>query len=233
VALPVKLILRSRGKKLAEYENDFLFTHFGFSGPGVLDISRHWIREKMCHPRESGDLSPGFPTKSFGNDSLILEACFLPEETEEGFLRKIIRERETRPGRQVKTFLSEFLPQRFVEVILKKTGVREDTVFNQLAKESRQSLLNFLFKYPLPVTGALGYQKAEVTAGGVDLAEVQRRTLESKYQPGLFFAGEMLDVDGRIGGFNFQWAWSSGVVAGLGAAEKIKSGVAFPRFGVL
>lgn len=202
--LPVKLTLRKNQKSIAEYEGSFLFTHFGYSGPAALNISRHWLREK-------------------DKAALSMEASFIPEMTEEDFQKKLMFKIESRPGNQVKDWLYEALPNRLAEVILKKAGAAPSTVFNQLTKEERQKLLKYLFRCPLEVTGTLGYEKAEVTAGGVDLAEVQRKTLESKKQPGLFFAGEILDVDGRIGGFNFQWAWSSGVVAGLGAAQKLKT----------
>lgn len=209
LTLPVKLTLRAQGKKIISYEGSFLFTHFGYSGPVALDISRHWIREMGDHKE--------------------IEASFLPEQTEEAFQETLLREIKKWPNRQLTTFLNEWLPKRVTEVILKKVqavdarlkyaaSTSEGVVFNQVTKEARQALLKYIFRHPLQVTGTLGYEKAEVTAGGVDLAEVHRRTLESKLQPGLFFAGEILDVDGRIGGFNFQWAWSSGVVAGLGAA---------------
>ena len=96
---------------------------------------------------------------------------------------------------------------------------------SQLDRESRQRLIEKCVKYPLDVTGVLGYSKAEVTAGGVDLAEINSKTLESKLVPGLFFAGEILDVDGRIGGFNFQWAWASGYTV---AQALIKNNYSLP-----
>ena len=102
------------------------------------------------------------------------------------------------------------MPQRLADVLLKKSGVEGHCPVNQLRAEARRRLMDNCLQYPLDVTGALGYSKAEVTAGGVDLAEINPKTLESKLVPGLFFAGEILDVDGRIGGFNFQWAWASG-----------------------
>jgi hypothetical protein len=92
---------------------------------------------------------------------------------------------------------------------------------NQLNKQARGRLMDSCLQYPLDVTGALGYSKAEVTAGGVDLAEVNPKTLGSKLVPGLFFAGEILDVDGRIGGFNFQWAWASGHMVGEALNKQI------------
>ncbi len=90
---------------------------------------------------------------------------------------------------------------------------------NQVSKSQRQDLIRELFHSVLPISGDMGYAKAEVTAGGIDLKEIDRLTLESKLQKNLFLAGEILDVDGRIGGFNFQWAWASGFTAGKAAAK--------------
>jgi predicted Rossmann fold flavoprotein len=204
ITLPAHLTLRVKNKKAAEYQGSFLFTHFGFSGPVVLNISRHWIAE------------------SIHENAPEIEACFLLHEPEEKFQARLMHEITNRPGRHLRELLNGLLPQRFVEVIFNKVGIDPYTVFNQLTKDQRNLLLKYLYRHPLEITGSLGYEKAEVTAGGIDLAEVDRKTLESKLRPGLFFAGEILDVDGRIGGFNFQWAWSSGVVAGLGASEKVK-----------
>ena len=106
--------------------------------------------------------------------------------------------------------------------LMKKAGISESLKLNQLTRENRETVLQSLFSFPLSITGVFGYQKAEATAGGVNLDEVNSKTLESKLQPGLFFAGEILDVDGRIGGFNFQWAWSSGVVAARGVLLSLR-----------
>ena len=202
VSLPVGLTLWVDGKKEAFYEGPFLFTHFGFSGPAVLNISRHWIRQRKAH-------------------SVKLEANFLPFEKEDYLLNTLMHEIEKNPARLVKRFLSAKLPERFVETLLKKAGIPDSLILNQLKREARETLVRSLFHFPLSVTRALGYLKAEVTAGGVDLRELNSRTLESKIQPGLFFAGEILDSDGRIGGFNFQWAWSSAVVAGHGVVKRV------------
>ncbi len=202
LALPVTLSFWSGGKKRAAYTGDFLFTHVGFSGPSALNISRFWIRSK-------------------DEEGAKVVASFLPRETEETFREKIAKETEKSPRNTIKNFISQFSPQRFAETFLKKLGIPEISILNQLKKTDRENLIRSLFHFPLRVTGDLGYRKAEVTAGGVSLAEVDKATLESKLQPGFFFAGEILDVDGRIGGFNFQWAWSSGVVAARGIAKAL------------
>lgn len=203
LTLDAHLILWVQNKKAEEYTGSFLFTHSGYSGPVVLNISRHWIRAKK---------EPG----------TRITASFIPQIKEEVFQPRLMDQIQRKPNRPVKGFLTEFIAGRLAETLMKKAGIPDDTLFNELKRENRERLLTLLFRCDLGVTGAAGYQKAEVTAGGVPLSEVQRRTLESKLRPGLFFAGEILDVDGRIGGFNFQWAWSSGMVAGTGIAEKFK-----------
>ncbi|MBI1975979.1 MAG: NAD(P)/FAD-dependent oxidoreductase, partial [Candidatus Omnitrophica bacterium] len=169
--------------------------HFGFSGPAALDISRHVARSKQLEDYE-------------------IQANFVPQENEESLKKKIALFDARRGKKLLENFLrSEFsLPERFVKTLLKKVGT-----------EARNKISQSLLAYPLPVSGVVGYKKAEVTAGGVDLNEIHHSTMESKRVPGLYFCGEILDVDGRIGGFNFQWAWSSGVLAGRGASQSLVS----------
>ncbi len=202
VSLPVRLTLWAGDKKQISYEGSFLFTHFGFSGPVVLNLSRHWIRSKE-------------------NSTVKVAANFLPGITEERFREKLEVDTRWYPKESLKKFLTPTLPERFVEIFLRRQSVPENVILNQLTREQREKLIRALYHSPLSVTGAVGYKKAEATAGGVDFKGVNPKTLESKLQPGLFFAGEILDVDGRIGGFNFQWAWSSGVAAARAIAEKL------------
>ena len=109
---------------------------------------------------------------------------------------------------------AQYFPERLAEILLKKHGTDPRMRLDQMSKKDRVSFIRSLFRWPVEVVGSQGYEKAEVTSGGVDLKDVDAKTLESKHCRGLFFAGEILDVDGRIGGFNFQWAWASGSVAG-------------------
>lgn len=171
ISLPAWLSFYKNGKKIWEGTDSFLFTHFGFSGPSALNISRHFAGAR---PQED--------PKIFAN--------FLPGGT------KI-----------------SSLPDRFLEVFLKKVGMHKN--------ENPKRLIHLLSHYPLEVSGVFGYKKAEATAGGVDLKEIKASTMESKKVEGLYFAGEILNVDGRIGGFNFQWAWSTGAVAGQSAAKSL------------
>ncbi len=192
ITLNAELTLWLNAKKHKTFRDSFLFTHFGFSGPSALNISRYWVRNQK---------------------SAKLTANFLPEIKEDDFENKLMEAAKSNPAKLFRNFLSENFPDRFADVIIKKAGIPESVKLNQLTRENRASLIKTIFSSHLSITGVYGYQKAEVTAGGINLDEVDSKTLESKLQKGLFFAGEILDVDGRIGGFNFQWAWSSGTVA--------------------
>ncbi len=199
IALPVAMTLWTGGRQTTTVSGSFLFTHVGFSGPAALDISRHWLRTpKSRHPE--------------------LTASFLPEQAPEGAREMMAAARAEHAQRTVKRWLAERVPERLAEVLLDKASVPPSTVWAQVTTAQREALVRWLFSAPLSVTGSLGYAKAEVTAGGVPLAGVHHRTMESRLVPGLYFVGEILDVDGRIGGFNFQWAWSTGVVAGRSMA---------------
>jgi predicted Rossmann fold flavoprotein len=189
ITLEARLTLLADGKKYFSCRDSFLFTHFGFSGPTALDISRHFLQTQ-------------------GKKQII--ANFIPDYNENSLQLSLAQVQRDTPRKTLRNVLIELIPQRLVDVILKKAGIEASLPMNQLNKSSRQNMINKCVQYPLDVTGVLGYSKAEVTAGGIDLAEINPKTLESKLAPGLFFAGEILDVDGRIGGFNFQWAWASG-----------------------
>ena len=193
VTIEAQLTFISEGKKCFCQRDGFLFTHFGYSGPVALDISRHWLKTK-------------------GPKQMIIN--FLPDYNEHSLREYLCRTRENAGHKTIKNVLTDLMPERLVEVILKKTGIDGSGPLNQLEKQARRRLMDACLQYPLEVTGVYGYSKAEATAGGVDLAQINPKTLESRIVPGLFFAGEMLDVDGRIGGFNFQWAWSSGHAVG-------------------
>jgi len=157
-----------------------------------LNVSRYWLRE------------------TGGRE---LQICFLPQATEDRVREELIAEAKNIPTLSVRRIFAEDLPERLLDVLFEKSGVDGNVQLAHLQRIGREKLIRNLFYYPLAVTKAVGYGKAEVTAGGVDLSQVDPRTLESRLRPGLFFAGEILDVDGRIGGFNFQWAWSSGAAA--------------------
>ncbi len=189
ITIEVQLTLMINDKKDFSTSDSFLFTHFGFSGPAALDISRHFLR-------------------ATGQKQIIANFIGTYDENSlQTFLRQV---QQDSPRRVLKNLLVELMPERLAGVILKKAGLQGNMAMNQLDRESRQRLIENCVHYPLDVTGVLGYSKAEVTAGGIDWVHINPKTLGSSLTPGLFFAGEILDVDGRIGGFNFQWAWASG-----------------------
>jgi len=199
ITLDVQLTLVADGKRQFSCQDSFLFTHFGFSGPSALDISRHFLKTK-------------------GDKKIIIN--FLPKYDENSWGAYLRQVGEKYPRKTLKGLLIEFLPQRLADIILKKAGIDAELIMNQLDKASRGRLIECCVSYPLDVTGVLGFGKAEVTAGGIDWTEINPKTLESKLMPGLYFAGEILDVDGRIGGFNFQWAWASGVCVAQAILKK-------------
>jgi len=142
----------------------------------------------------------------------------LPGETPESLERAWVAARA--PKLTVRRFLGTRLPDRLAIQIAAEAGIGPAKRLSQVPRESRARLIELLLARPMRVNGTLGYEQAEVTAGGVPLAEVDPSTLESRACPGLYLCGEVLDVKGRLGGFNFQWAWSSGTVAGRAAADE-------------
>lgn len=203
ITLETRLNCFINHKKAAESRGSFLFTHAGFSGPAALDISRHVAASLETHP--------------------AIEASFVPDENEAGLRRRLEEYAAKYPARAVKTFLVEHcgLPVRLAEVFAKKMSLDASLPARRLTAIQKGRLAHALLHCPLSVTGVAGYKKAEVTAGGVALSEVHVASMESRRVRGLYFAGEILDVDGRIGGFNFQWAWSTGAIAGKSAAKSL------------
>jgi predicted Rossmann fold flavoprotein len=169
----------------------FLFTHRGYSGPTVLNISHFAITERAQ-----------IEVRWTGRDE---EAWHALLKSARGSVGPLVR-RE--------------LPVRLADVLLAEARIDADASVAQLTKEMRGRLVSALARYALPYTGDEGYKKAEVTGGGVALAEVDPRTMQSRIKPGLFLCGEILDAFGPIGGYNFAWAWATGRAAGLGAANR-------------
>lgn len=196
VAAPLsKSKRKSKRKILAERESSFLFTHWGFSGPAALDVSREIAR----HPNRK---------------QLELVCDFWPQQTSEQLLQEFLEQKLAHPKQLVVQLLPAELPRRFNESLIQAAGISADLRNADLAKQSIQRLVEQLKQTRFAITGTLGFEKAEVTSGGVSLKEVDSKTMQSKLVPGLYFAGEILDLDGRIGGYNFQSAFSTGWLAG-------------------
>ncbi len=178
-----------------------LWTHTGVSGPVALNASRHWLRARLDRSDVRATLS------------------FVPGMTLEAMDAELVARTRAHPRMSVQTTLGSAMPSSVAAVILRELGIGGTTVLAHLARDDRRALSRALVEWPLPVTGSRGYQHAEATAGGIPLSEIDTRTMASRVCPGLFLVGEMLDVDGRLGGFNFQWAWASAFVAGRAIAN--------------
>ena len=195
-----ELILRGpTGKRLVHFANSTLCTHFGLSGPSVLDISRHLL--------DARDRDPAV--------SLVLN--WMPGESPEAADAWLVGSK----GRGLLVLLRERLPERLARAVLSQAGLAPDATVQQTPKDRRRALVELLVATPLPIEGDRGFTFAEVTAGGIPIGEVDLNTMESTVCPGLQLCGEVLDVDGRIGGFNFQWAWATGWIAGQAAARAL------------
>jgi predicted Rossmann fold flavoprotein len=192
-SLDVELSVRAdTGRVLVRHRGSMLFTHFGLSGPVVLDISRHWIA-------------------SHGQ----LVANFLPGETFESLESLLMA---SSPRATVASVLRGRVPERLLTAI-----AGEPTPLAKLTKDERRRIVRAFVEVPVPVVRDRGFDFAEVTADGVPLSEIDPSTMASRRCEGLFLCGEILDVDGRIGGYNFQWAWASGRLAGIHAAREVSS----------
>jgi predicted flavoprotein YhiN len=183
------------GRWRGERRGSLLFTHFGVSGPAVLDVSR----EITAHPRP---------------ESLLLECDFFPGQTDREFDEFLRRESQSAGGKGIVTILPHELPRRLVDRLLAHAEVDPQLRAAELGAAKRGRLIQAFKHAQIPVSGTLGFPKAEVTAGGISLDEVDSRTMESRLVPGLFLAGEILDLDGPIGGYNFQAAFSTAWLAG-------------------
>lgn len=202
LTLPATLELRSHtGKRVVSFTDSTLLTHFGLSGPSVLDISRYYLHAVHDDARAT------------------LHVSWLPGVNPEELDTKL----QALGARSVLAWLRERLPERLVRALFEEARVDTATRGDQLKREQRRALVEVVTQYPLPINGSRGYNFAEVTSGGVPLSEVRLETMESRLCPGLYLCGEICDVDGRIGGYNFQWAWASGYVAGISAARALET----------
>ncbi len=199
LALEVELaVVSGSGKVLKRQAGAMLLTHFGLSGPAAMDISRHWI---AAHGSDPGTQ---------------LRVNLLPGRTFERIDAHLRELTQTRGKAGLVGVMGEDLPKRLAEaVVVHGAGIDPATPMAQLGKPDRRAMAHALTGLVLPVVRDRGYLFAEVTAGGVPLSELDLSTLASRVCPGLYFCGEVLDVDGRIGGYNFQWAWCSGRLAGM------------------
>jgi predicted Rossmann fold flavoprotein len=192
----VEFTIWVNGRAATRLKGSLLWTHFGVSGPVAMNASRHWLRGQLDERSVAVTINfrAGAPF-----DAVDAEWTALALE---------------RPKTSLQNALGTMVPASVAAGLVAALRLDGGRELAHLSREDRRRLVNGLVRLPLPVSGTRGYNYAEATAGGVALTEINPGTMESRKCPGLFFVGEILDVDGRIGGFNFQWAWASGRVAG-------------------
>jgi len=192
----VSVTVFQNNKKQASRFGEMLFTHFGVSGPIILDLSKS-IGELMAAGQVSLriDLKPAL-------DALTLDKRL---------------QRDFKGNKNFKNYLPELVPQRLGDLMIKVTGISPDKKINAISKEERKKIIGFLKCLDLTVKGVAGFGQAIITSGGIDLKEIESRTMRSKIIKNLFFAGEIIDLDGPTGGYNLQICWSTGYAAGANA----------------
>jgi predicted Rossmann fold flavoprotein len=200
IAIDSEIAIWIEGAIATRLQGALLWTHFGVSGPVVLNASRHWARARL------------------EGRGVRLTPNMHPHERFEDVEARWIAAAAGRPRASVRAILAADLPDAVAVAALGVLGIPIELTAAELTRDDRRRLVHALVEWPLPVTDTRGYNFAEVTSGGVELTEIDPSTMESRVCPGLFLVGEILDVDGRIGGFNFQWAWSSAFIAGRSLA---------------
>ena len=191
-----------RNKIIYEDFGEMLFTHFGVSGPTILSGSAHLLRYKNID-------------ELFKNGKVILKIDLKPALSEEKLDARLLRDFEKNKNKMFRNSLDELLPQKLIEPIIELLEINPNKKVNEITKKERQSMVNILKNLQIKVNGFRPIDEAIITSGGIAINEINPKTMESKLVQGLYFAGEIIDVDAYTGGFNLQIAYSTGYVAGL------------------
>ena len=199
----VKIQLKDKEKNKLIYEDfgEMLFTHFGVSGPTILSSSAYLVRYKNID-------------ELLKNKKIILNIDFKPALSGEKLDERILRDFNEFKNKQFKNSLDKLLPQKLIPVIIEKSGINPDKKVNEINKKERHRLVNLLKNFEVTIKGFRPIDEAIITSGGINIKEINPKTMESKLVEGLYFAGEIIDVDAYTGGFNLQIAYSTGYVAG-------------------
>jgi predicted Rossmann fold flavoprotein len=203
ISHPAELATFADGSRIDRRHGSLLWTHVGISGPVVMDASRHWVIAAARGARAE------------------LRMSVFPGEDFQAVDRRLTAVAVERPKLSIGHFLADRLPERAAVTLVRLAALEPALPNARLTRVERRRLAHTLTALSLPVERPRGWNYAEVTAGGVPLAEIDYRTMASRVVPGLHLIGEMLDCDGRIGGFNFQWAWATGYLAGRAAARAV------------
>ena len=203
----IKIIDIDKNKIIYEDFGEMIFTHFGISGPIILSASAHLIRYK--------DIDYLLKKEKI---KLIID--LKPALTEEQLDDRILRDFKELKNKQFKNSLDKLLPQKMIPVIIQNSQIHEDKKVNEITKEERRKLIECLKKFEINIKDFRPVEEAIITSGGVSVKEINPKTMESKLIKGLYFAGEIIDVDAYTGGFNLQIAYSTGYTAGMNCGKE-------------
>lgn len=189
-------------KNIYEDFGEMMFTHFGVSGPTILSSSAHLVRYKKIEEK-------------LKNRKIILKIDLKPALTEEKLDERVLRDFRKENNKQFKNSLNKLLPQKLIQPIINKSSINPNKKVNEITKEERRRLVKLLKEFIIEIKGFRPIEEAIITSGGINIKEINPKTMESKKIKGLYFAGEIIDVDAYTGGFNLQIAYSTGYVAGM------------------
>ena len=198
----IRLIDISTNKSIYEDFGEMLFTHFGVSGPTILSSSTHLLRYKNID-------------ELIKEEKIKLNIDLKPALTSQELDKRLLRDFEKFKNKEYKNCLDELLPKKLIDVIIELSNINPYKRVNEITKEERVKLINLLKSFEISISGFRPVEEAIVTAGGISIKEINPKTMESKLIKGLYFAGEIIDVDAYTGGFNLQIAYSTGYTAGM------------------
>jgi hypothetical protein len=198
----IKLIDKQTNKEIYQDFGEMLFTHFGVSGPTILSSSAHLVRYKQIEEK-------------LKNQVIDLIIDLKPALSEEKLEERIMRDFQEIKNKQFKNGLDKLLPQKMISVIIERSGINANKPINEITKEERKKLVKLLKNFIIEIKGFRPIEEAIITSGGISVKEINPKTMQSKKINGLYFAGEIIDVDSYTGGFNLQIAYSTGYTAGL------------------
>ena len=198
----IKILDKENGKTIYEDFGEMIFTHFGVSGPIILSSSAHLVRYKDIKEK-------------FRNNKIEILIDLKPALSEEKLDNRILRDFSNLRNKQFRNSLNDLLPHKLIDVIVSRSGINPEKRVNEINKKERKNLVNLLKNFNLTIKGFRPIEDAIITSGGIDVKEISPKTMESKLVDNLYFAGEIIDVDGYTGGFNLQIAYSTGYTAGI------------------
>ena len=198
----IKLIDIEKNKQIYEDFGEMIFTHFGISGPTILSSSAHLVRYKNID-------------SLFHEKKIILKIDLKPALDEKKLNERILRDFAEVKNKQFKNSLDKLLPQKLIPVIITKSKINPNKKVNEITKKEREQLIKEIKEFEITIKGFRPIEEAIITSGGINIKEINPKTMESKKVKGLYLAGEIIDVDSYTGGFNLQIAYSTGYVAGL------------------